>query len=335
MNEKQIEESLQKFYKNNNINAEKYTENQTEAYIENKNYDPKIAMPSLWERIDCWIDRFSEEDKQYFLKLFEKYVYISEREFQNRIYNICIYIFEEMKKKGIRKEQILFITVPTTKGITSGGDSIRNALIKVNMGWGIDKEKIVSNVFNTDSSMLKEVKAIVFFDDILGTGFSIRNTMESFFEKNLEIDISEYVWGVSGVLMTHSAIRYIKKKFNGDLVVYGTPENYIKSCMKGNYIFNEAEVKNIEKIIEGYESEIGIDEENGKNYIMGFRACKLLLSFYYNTPNNTLCSFWKYTKTNLPLFPRDKYMRPTIEALKNKKRHYVNNAYQMGCVNKK
>lgn len=97
--------------------------------------------------------------------------------------------------------------------------------------------------------------------------------------------------------------------------------------MIGDYIFKGNEKAKIEKIIEKYEKEIAAEE----NVVMGFEGCRILLSFYYNTPNNTLCSFWKYTDKNIPPFPRDKYKRPTLEAIRQKKKKMVNNAYRKGC----
>ena len=64
---------------------------------------------------------------------------------------------------------------------------------------------------------------------------------------------------------------------------------------------------------------------------MGFGKCKILLSFFYNTPNNTLCSFWKCTDKNIPPFPRDKDRRPTLDIIRKRKKRNTDNAYLKGC----
>ena len=99
--------------------------------------------------------------------------------------------------------------------------------------------------------------------------------------------------------------------------------------MTGGYIFKEEEKRKIEKIIEKYEKEIGIEGE--KDFTMGFGKCKILLSFFYNTPNNTLCSFWKRTDKNIPPFPRDKDRRPTLDIIRKRKKRNTDNAYLKGC----
>lgn len=39
----------------------------------------------------------------------------------------------------------------------------------------MDKGQIVSDVEKLDMNSLKDIKAIIFIDDILGTGFSLKN----------------------------------------------------------------------------------------------------------------------------------------------------------------
>ena len=319
--DKKILDSLDKFYENNGINADLYTASEIERYIGNKRFDPKITRDNLMEKVCCWIERFEEEDKQYFLSLLEKYVYVSQNEFQHRIYNLCTYIYGELEQQEIGKTQVLFVTVPSLGGVMSGGDALRNTLREVNAEW-LDKNQVISDITKVNDSILNNKKAIIFIDDILGTGFSLRETIESFIEKFSISKLNNCRLGVASVLMTKRAVKYLKAKLkNLNLEVFAQPENYIRSCMKGDYIFSGNEVKQIEQIILSYEKEIGLDIEDGKDYAMGFNACKLLLSFYYNTPNNTLCTFWKYAGKNIPLFPRDKYKTMTIDALQRRKKN--------------
>lgn len=67
---------------------------------------------------------------------------------------------------------------------------------------------------------------------------------------------------------------------------------------------------------------------------MGFGRCKLLLAFHYETPNNTLCSFWKATDKNHPVFVRSGYARPSVDDLKKRDKHMQKNAYEFKAVNR-
>lgn len=61
-------------------------------------------------------------------------------------------------------------------------------------------------------SLLVGKKAIVFIDDILGTGFSIRETIENFAEYCGEKNLDDYLIYVTGILITKRAVRYLSKK---------------------------------------------------------------------------------------------------------------------------
>lgn len=324
--------AIDHFYKFNNIKPEQYASSQMEAYTQNKLYDSQILQENLEDRISCWIKRFDEDEREYFYSLFENYSYITENEYKQRIYELCNSIYEDIQKKQIKREEVLFVTVPSSKGVGSGGDSLRSQLLCVNLEWGIHKEQIISDINKMDLKLLDNKKAIIFIDDILGTGFSVRKTMENFAEHCSEKNLDNYLIYVTGILMTKRAIKYINKKAEEKVWVFQMQEekNCIKNCMTGGYIFKGEEKKKIEKIIEKYEKEIGIEGE--KSFVMGFEKCKILLSFYYNTPNNTLCSFWKYTEKNVPLFPRDRDKRLTLEAIKKRKKKNTDNAYLKGCV---
>lgn len=86
--------------------------------------------------------------------------------------------------------------------------------------------------------------------------------------------------------------------------------------------------------MEPYEKLIGeFMIQPGKSYFMGFAQCRLLLSFYYNTPNNTLSTFWRKGVEMEPPFCRDgnQPSRPALEELKNKKRQMAMQAYDFGA----
>ena len=59
---------------------------------------------------------------------------------------------------------------------------------------------------------------------------------------------------------------------------------------------------------------------------------KLTISFYYNTPNNTLCNFWEYSDIHTPLFERRSQTRPSVNNLKTRKSNNEINAYLQKAI---
>ena len=102
-----------------------------------------------------------------------------------------------------------------------------------------------------------------------------------------------------------------------------------RKCFSENYIFaeNETESKNI--IMETEEKIAGKKVGEDQSYALGYENSQLLLSFFYNTPNNTLCMFWKPTETNFPLFVRNSFHRPSLADIKRNRGIKRKNAYAM------
>lgn len=65
--EAKIDDAVEKFYEMNNITEKNYAASRDIAYKEGKIFDSKIV--DLQEKLACWIERFEEDDKQYFIKL--------------------------------------------------------------------------------------------------------------------------------------------------------------------------------------------------------------------------------------------------------------------------
>lgn len=325
--------SINKFYENNKIDPTQYTASEKEAYLANKMCDSKIDFETLRERVEIWSSRFAEEDKKYFLLLLENYIYLSDKELRYRYYLLLEEIMNMARMKGVDEQKVYFITVPSAKGVACGGDYVRKYILDAGIHWGISKKQILSDLPKVSEKDIKEGGIFVFVDDILGTGFTTWSSIKQFIDlfSGCISDTAKII--ITGMLITKGAKKYISKKANEESICIEwlvDEKRYIGSCMKGNKIFNEKELADIERIIKSYEEEIGIDKDTGKEYVMGFRACKLILSFYYNTPNNTLCTFWRYKGKNIPLFPRDENMSLTLSDLKRRRIQNRDNAYLEG-----
>lgn len=57
-----------------------------------------------------------------------------------------------------------------------------------------------------------------------------------------------------------------------------------------------------------------------ENDIFGFSKSESLVSFYNDTPNNTLGVFWKNTSKNNALFPRNNERKPAWMRFKSDKK---------------
>lgn len=337
--EKSIESVLGNFYANNNIHPENYTDSMEDAYLNNKKYDIKISLPVLKSNVEKWVQEFELQDKEYFLKLLEQFTYLTQDALAYRMSKLCDCLFSKLMTLGIEKSKVLFVVIESKSGIKSGADEMASNLWNVNRINDLKKSQIITAFSKVKKEKIKNAGVIIFLDDILATGFTMREQIDMFLERFGDVCDQTKLCYFTGVLATKSAINYVKKKMRTKAIKvepFIQEEQLIKSAFKGDYIFGNDIVKGVEHIIRKYEDMISSynNEEDGIDFSMGFRQCKLLLAFHYETPNNTLCSFWKATDKNHPIFERSEYSRPSIDTLKKRKSHMANNAYLHKSINR-
>lgn len=335
----QLEETIKNFYGKNNIESKYYTDSIEEAYSLNKKYDKKIAFSSLQKRVGEWIQFFEKEDQEYFLQLLENFTYITKEALLYRVYHICKNLFEYLLEKGIDYSEIIFVVMESPNGVKAGADEMAVNLWNINQEYEISKEQIITAFSKVDERIIERARAIIFFDDIVATGFTMLSQIEIFLKRFENVCDNSRDYYYTSVLFTKNALAYLKKKLRGKVVEiqpFYHNEQIIRSAFKGDYIFEADVVNEVENVVKKYEDVIDAYEKENpvQSFSMGFRQCKLLLAFHYEVPNNTLCSFWKATDENAPVFARSRYSRLSVDRLKKQKMHMKENAYLHKALNR-
>lgn len=326
-----VERAITAFYAGNEIRDELYADSEEEHYLTGKPFDYRIARPLLKGRLVEWLEGFEEEDRIYFLKLFESFTYITAIEFECRMRLLCRELYEELGKEGISQEEILFVLTESRAGIKSGSTEISSALWKVNHGE-LEKKQIIEAYSKAEAENVARARAVVFIDDILATGITLLNTVEAFFARFPYESFTDTKFYYTSIAWKRRAVRLIKKdlaaRADKPVLTEFLPENASRELASAfkNGCFSGEERRLAEQRVARYEEEIG--QEGEKSYAMGYGKSKLLLAFAYETPNNTLCSFWKYSDRNRPVFARSGQKRPSVSELRRRKQHMQNNAYK-------
>lgn len=340
MENKNIDKIIDSFYKFNELRPERYVDNSKSAFYDGKICDEKICIDNLKQKLLDWSNTFDENDKQYFYELFSHFRYIPEDLYKCKLSNLVDCINEKLKEKGISKEDILYVTVSSKSGVSSGCDIMRAELRRLGYN-SINKNQVIANVERIDQDVIINAKAIVFIDDVILSGLTIINTMNDFIARFPDVDFNNKEIICTALQIKISTTKYIKKRTREsgiDFHILCNEEQEIKSAFKKGYVFPKEQQKEIEKIVKRYEDLIDDRQNNddGKTYSMGFKESKVLLAFTYDTPNNTLCNFWKKTEFHKPIFKSDRIVnsnksRITVNDLKKKKKESKNKAYKYGC----
>lgn len=334
---KSIDEAIEDFYHNNCINPEKYLSVEKDAYSNDKEHDSYIGSDIFSSQVNEWLQSFPYEDINIFLNLLGHYTYLTRREYSHKISILSEEISKKLHDMGIAFKDTVFITIPSPQGIKSGGDEIRSYLNTINICRGINNNQIVCSEELISSKIFKDKQAVIFIDDLIGSGKTILasiNSILDYFRKN-SINTSQFQLFFAGIYVNKSASSNITKYFKKlNIQVKPIYMELPQKLLKGDVIFDSKEYKHVIEVIKKYEKLIDSYQAktSTKTYDMGFDKCKLTISFYYNTPNNTLCNFWEYSDIHTPLFERRSQVRPSINNLKTRKSNNEINAYLQKAV---
>ncbi len=310
------EEALNAFYEKNGINPARASDEDDDSY------DPRLA--ELPNQVDQWLSGIQENDREMFLTLLSRYTYLRQAECRGRYHDILVMLGERLAAAGLGLNEALFVTVEAGGACASGGDNVRADILSRNLRY-LTKKQVVAILSRMEAQDLKPYRAVVFVDDIVGTGFSLWKAIRTFHERFQAADQKLFF---ACIAPREKGISHIQKNCKKNGID-------IEPLFKQEWILKEAVERDTAAYsrLEPYERQVGeYLTEEGITFFMGFRQSKLSVSFYYNTPNNTLCTFWRLGKDMRPLFYRnaDQPFRPSIEELKAEKQRKCDQAYCFG-----
>lgn len=158
------------------------------------------------------------------------------------------------------------------------------------------------------SYMLDKAKLVVFMDDIIGTGETVINFLEQNLDKLKKVKIA--IWCICITEFAKEQIIEFEKKEevkSRDIIIDIQPLRVEKKAFQEGNIFKGSICKHNLNLIKEHENKL----RKSSKFVLGYKDCQCLVSFYNDTPNNTLSSFWtRYrndcNEENKPIFKRKK-----------------------------
>ena len=237
-------------------------------------------MINFKERLSKWLKNFKTyEEKNAFLKLLEKYEYFNRIRVRDAFY--------EMYKQCITNNLEIAETYILSMCKEREADSSLEYIGLIREMDRIYNLNFYNDTILYDISRIKHknnVKNILFFDDICGTG----GTVIKYIQKNEKLLIDKNVYLNFCVLTKCSLdkLNEFKKQYT-----FIKQINYFK--LKGKSLDDDKILdENYRKKVENIENSLW---NKGSKNILGYENSQLLITFFHNTPNNTISSFW-YSK---------------------------------------
>ena len=260
--------------------------------------DEQVA-DKLRETYLCWCSQMSHEILEIINKLLANFDYYSHAAVNDYLKKSHQRLMEDY---DLELEYTAFVILPNQRGTLNSSVSYILEYQHIN---GISKYNIVLD-FRDIIPYLEKIKTIICIDDFCGSG----KTFLDFIKKYLEYLTGKNIYYVVIHTMqdAKNEIYSFSKENDVDINIIST--NISDKAFSINY-----DLGNRKETFIRESGKIGIKSQ----YVLGFNGSEALVSFYNDTPNNTLGVFWKETSMNTPLFPRKNDKRPAWQIMNKNK----------------
>lgn len=228
-----------------------------------------------------------KETGEILLNLLQEYNYYSRK----RIDGILKGFYKKLEEFGLPKSVTVYSRIEKGAKINSSSNLLEE--FKIINGIG---NNYSCDITRMNIQQLQYVDNIIFIDDIIGSG----NTIINFLKEN-----NDKIKGKNIIIFCIEIMKEGKKNIEEylssvecfSLVI---PYNQTEKAFSNNGIFSEDAESNKKKLFEFEKNKL-----KAGNYALGYEDSEALTTFYRNTPNNTLSSYWIKRTSWKPLFPRD------------------------------
>lgn len=279
-----------------------------EWYQNNEGFcDGKTELRS---KLEGWLKGAEEDEADILLDLFAHSAYFSKR----KVNHIFLGYYNEIEDGG----HSIFTAIESQEIRQNSSHTYLNEFALVS---GVSEYSIVPMLTGFEKENLKYVKQIVFLDDIIGTGKTVTDYFETVKRYFKGKKISLWV-----ICITERAKEKIRKYAeDNDICLEIRAYRVEKKAFEGGYIFDVEEAAKNKLIIMDLEKRLWRDKKT-EEFILGKDKSQCLLSFYNDTPNNTLSSFWFCSDSWEPVFRRKNKSKPLW--LREKKRERTKRNYE-------
>lgn len=255
----------------------------------------------LGERIDKWLENFSQEEQELLLDLLSRFYYYSEEKIKEKtkeLYQKFVSKYKEdssqavyskiFKEYGISYSDLLFTSFWLNNNLGDQAEPNLHQLIK---DGGIPP-------------------VIVIVDDYSGTGKTLIKTLDILIQANPSVSNATFYFLT--IHITDRALQQIQDYVeNTGIQVHTIFLEKSQETFKKGYLYEEIDAITKRNTYANIYNRFNAH----KDFAFGFEAVESLVAFHYNTPNNTLGLFWQDLADFVALFPRHKHKRTTLKTL--------------------
>ena len=262
-------------------------------------------------RIDAWLQQFDEDDKPLMLKLLQHFYYYTEERLNYKTRNL----YDRFKEKYPEdSSKAIFTGIEKDVGVGFSSFIFEKKRNKNNL-----KDSAVARFTEEVKTWESLPEVLVIVDDYSGAGSTFIKYLNKIIKVNPELKNTRYYF-----LTIH-----ISKDALLNIAEYAKQQEIEVRCVhlhesdrafKAGYIYEAIEAETTKTKYAELCRRIALSDENA----FGYKQIAALVSFEYNTPNNTLGVFWCNVDDFMSLFNRYKKQRTTLTELRQKAKQNKN-----------
>lgn len=277
-------------------------------------WETKGNRKYLAERIDNWLNQFNDTDREEMLSLLAHFDYYS----KNKIHEQVKILYNAFRAICNSKDVVFS---KTEKIVNASYSSIffMEFWSKNNL-YGYVADNLSSIIYEDDFP-----KNIVIVDDYIGSGNTIKNYLIDLLSNDFDVKNKNFYILALNVSKTgkNEIEKFAIERGMCLKIIYNKCSN---KAYEPNNIFKETELQYHKNLYgDAYDNSV---KNPNLDFKFGYDQIEALVSFYYNTPNNTLGIFWQDLFKFRALFSRHKKVKTTLNnmKIKAKQRSNINNS---------
>lgn len=259
-----------------------------------------------------FLSEFKKEEKPLIISLIKRIDYYSHSIVNESLIELHRMLIEDMQ---FNEDSSIYCVLKEQSGRINSSHEYLAAFRLLN---GISKYIVYPDIKDA-SGDLKYIENVILIDDYCGSGDTLINYVKKYSEL------------LSNKKIVYAVVHAMEEAV--DKIIDYSQESGIDIQMIYVFKSKRAFLTRQSDRVRFKAASIRLGIRNEKKEIWGFEKTEALVSFYNNTPNNTLGVFWKDTKKNKPLFPRENDKRPSWYSMKKDQKSRSINNYNLEVKN--
>lgn len=254
---------------------------------------------NLGESIESCLTYLHEDKKQtVFINLLKNFNYYSPEKID---YNFT-QLYSSYMQLEPKIDESIFMPVKSPEGRFNHSYDMLSKFQHINrldkMLCPVDFETVIQKY------PLDSIKNIVLIDDIIGTGKTIYDSLTFSINKFGDLLKQKKIYILVLEALEHGITKIEQFALDAKVNIKIVPAITHHKAFEANYIFNDMDVLDARRIMLEQERIVMHNPE----YHLGYKQSEALIAFFYDTPNNTISSFWCDERITgwYALFPRQK-----------------------------